>query len=357
MPHWEAKLTREGQKKAESYFFFQISNLFLFPFLEFYFLLQKMAGINSLGPELLEHIFGYVVEHSDENKYSKLSSTSEIFDATLSTVQSLMLVNTSFSACVQRLHNRHRHFVIRQEVDDSDTERAAEILSAPLYDPPREDLQRSIRFLTITCDRGWRGPRVAVPELLDDVSFRQRVDQLAKVVAKLLNLRTLTFAGNLPIPISLFNVLEKQQPQCHLHIRDWQRTRVDMDHNEPAEIALENSPNLRSITAGIWGDGGTRLDLRMYALRRIVSLSLNLERVEIEQGNFGCLIRSHSNEEKAEMEDLGTLFTASKPSQNNIQSLKSRGGNRVEVLEDVKDMRKLESLDVDSIYDSDFFLP
>jgi hypothetical protein len=131
-----------------------------------------------------------------------------------------------------------------------------------------------------------------------------------------------------------------------------------MDHKDPAEIALANSPNLRSITAGIWGDGGsTRLDLRMYALRRIVSLSPNLERVEIEQGNFGFLIRSHSNQEKAEMAERGALFTTSKPSQNNIKSLKSRGGSHIEVMEDVTDMRKFESLNVGTIYDSALFLP
>jgi hypothetical protein len=95
----------------------------------------------------------------------------------------------------------------------------------------------------------------------------------------------------------------------------------------------------------------------MYELRRIVSLSPNLESVEIEQGNFGCLIRSHSNEEKAEMEKLGALFATSEPSQNNIKSLRSRGGNHIDMLEDVTDMRKLESLDMDEIYVSALFPP
>jgi hypothetical protein len=57
------------------------------------------------------------------------------------------------------------------------------------------------------------------------------------------------------------------------------------------------------------------------------------------------------------MAERGTLFTTSKPSQNNIKSLKSRGGSHVEVMEDIADMRKLESLDVGTIYDSALFLP
>jgi hypothetical protein len=179
-----------------------------------------MAGINSLSPELLEHIFDYVVGNSDKNKFSRLSSTSEIYDTCSSTIPSLLLVNKTFYACAQRLHNRHQHFIIRQEVGDGDTEKTAKILSALLYDPPREDLRRSILFLTITCDRGLRGPLVAAPELLDDVSFQQRIDQLADIVGSLPNLRSLIFTGNLPIPISLLQVLEKQQPRCHVHIRD-----------------------------------------------------------------------------------------------------------------------------------------
>jgi hypothetical protein len=151
-----------------------------------------MAGINSLSPALLEHIFDFVVGNSDKNKHSRLSSTSEIFDTTPSIVQSLLLVIKTFSTCAQRLHNRHQHFVIRQKLGDSDAEKTAKIFSALLHDPSREDLRRRIRFLTITCDRGWRGSSVTAPELLDEVSFQQRVDQLAIAVASLPNLRTLT---------------------------------------------------------------------------------------------------------------------------------------------------------------------
>jgi hypothetical protein len=50
----------------------------------------------------------------------------------------LLLVNKAFYACAQRLHNRDQHFVIRQEVGDSETKKTAKIISALLYDTSRE---------------------------------------------------------------------------------------------------------------------------------------------------------------------------------------------------------------------------
>jgi hypothetical protein len=53
--------------------------------------------------------------------------------------------------------------------------------------------------LAITCELGWRRPRPD-PELIDefdDVTFQQRADQLVNVVAKISNLKTLTFIGNI----------------------------------------------------------------------------------------------------------------------------------------------------------------
>jgi hypothetical protein len=100
-----------------------------------------MAGTNSLSPELLEHIFDYIVGDSIKNKYSRLSSTPEIFDTSSSTIPSLLLVNKAFYACAQRLHNRDQHFVIRQEVGDSETEKTATIISALLEFGYRQHLR------------------------------------------------------------------------------------------------------------------------------------------------------------------------------------------------------------------------
>jgi hypothetical protein len=308
-----------------------------------------MAGINSLSPELLDHIFNYVVGNSDQNKFLELSSTAKIVDVHTSTIESLLLVNKSFRATAARLHNRHKHFIIRQEAGDPDTEKTAKLISELLNDPNKKTILNSIHALTVTCDWQWSSPNFVDPELSDAATFHHRLDQLVTLVAEIPKLRTLTFTGNFPIPISLLHVLETRQPQCHLHIRDWQHPLTDTDHNDPAEIALATSPNLRSITARLWGDGCAR------PLRRIVSLSPHLESVEIEQGAFGCLIRTHSAQERAEIERLGALFTTGKPSQNSIRRLKSRGGDYVKMLEDVTEMSKLESLDLGWTRNSDFF--
>jgi hypothetical protein len=307
-----------------------------------------MATINSLSPELLEQIFDYAVGDSDKFKYSKLSPTSEIFDTRPST-KSLLLVNKTFYATAQRLHNRHKHLIIRQENGDGDSERSMNFIAALLHDPSKRDILRSIRTLTVTCGLKRRS------ELLDSSTYEQNIEQLGRLVSKIPKLLTLTFKGDLPIPLTLLETLEKHQPQCHLHIEDWHRTRADMDHNDVTEIALANSPNLRSITTELWGDGNTRLDLRKFTLKRIVSQSPHLESVEIKEGTFGCFWRSYSPQERVEMEQLGAFFTTSKPSPNNIKGLKSRGGDHVKLLEDVTEMTKLESLDLGWSPNFDFF--
>jgi hypothetical protein len=317
---------------------------------------HKMAIINSLSPELLEQIFEYVAAASDKFRYLQLSSTSEIFD-TRSTVQPLLLVNKSFYASAQRLHNRHKHLIVRDEDGDGDTQKTLQFMSEVLHDPLKRDALNSIHDLTITCQlyrgRGWMGPG----ESATGSASEQYMDQMATIISRIPKLRNLTFQGDHPISLSLLRVLEEHHPQCHLHIRDWRRKSADLDHNDVAEIALAHSPNLRTITAELWGDGNTGLDLRKFALRRIVLLSPHLERVDVKEGTFGCFWRSYSAQERARMDELGAHFTTGTPSGNNIKSLTSRGGDHVRMLEDVTGIGELESLDIGCIPNFNFFCP
>jgi hypothetical protein len=318
-----------------------------------------MATINSLSPELLEQIFEYVAADSDKFKYLQLSSTSEIFD-TYPTIHPLLLVNKSFYASARQIHDRHKHLIIREESGDGDTQKTLQFMSELLHDPPKTEVLKGIRDLTITCELYWRRREVGPGEPGEPVNgstYEKYIEEMVTLVSKIPKLRNLTFKGNRPIPLSLLRVLEKHQPRCHLHIREWHRKSADMDHNDPAEIALAQSPNLRTITVELWDDWSTGLDLRKYALKRIVLLSPHLESVDIKEGAWGCLLRSYSPHERAQMEELGAQFTTGKPSQNNIKSLTSRGGDHVKMLEDVTNMRKLESLDIGRIPNFDFFCP
>jgi hypothetical protein len=318
-----------------------------------------MATINSLSPELLEQIFECVAADSDKFKYLQLSSTSEIFD-TGPTIRPLLLVNKSFYASAQRIHNRHKCLIIREESGDGDTQESLQFISELLHDPLKTEVLRGIRDLTITCELYWRRREVGSGgpgEPVNGSTYDQYIEQMVTLISKIPKLRNLTFKGDRPIPLSLLRVLEKHQPQCHLHIREWHRKSTDMDHNDQAEIALAHSPNLRTITVELWDDGNTELDLRKYALKRIVLLSPHLESVDIKEGTLGCLLRSYSPHERAQMDELGAQFTTGKPSQNNIKSLTSRGGDHVKMLEGVTDMRKLESLDIGWIPNFDFFCP
>src|ERR1700694_2878263 len=114
-----------------------------------------MATINSLSPELLEQIFEYVAADSDKFKYLQLSSTSEIFD-TGPTIHPLLLVNKSFYASAQRIHNRHKHLIIREEGGDGSTQETLKFISELLQDPLKIEVLKGIRDLTITCELYWR---------------------------------------------------------------------------------------------------------------------------------------------------------------------------------------------------------
>jgi hypothetical protein len=92
---------------------------------------------------------------SDKFKYLQLSSTSEIFD-TGPTIRPLLLVNKSFYASAQRIHNRHKCLIIREESGGGDTQESLQFISKLLHDPLKTEVLRGIRDLTITCELYWR---------------------------------------------------------------------------------------------------------------------------------------------------------------------------------------------------------
>ena len=91
-----------------------------------------------------------------------------------------------------------------------------------------------------------------------------------------------------------------------------------------------------------------------YGLQRIVLRSPHLESVDIKEDTFGYLPNINAHHQR-QMEQEETNSRAHLKSSNHLKHLKSRGGDHVKLLEDVTDMRKLESLDIGYIEDFDFF--
>jgi hypothetical protein len=178
--------------------------------------------------------------------------------------------------------------------------------------------------------------------------LERKWEALVKILQRCANLRRLTWKGTDQMPVILLETLGKFQPQVHLHVQDWNRLNDDDDHRVAGEIALANSPNLRSIQTKQWNTE-TTFDLRFAAFERIVALSPNLESVEISEGVSGCVMQGFSPEVELERAQLAKLFQTGKPSENSIISLKSRGGHHLDRLQRATDISALNSLYVHTL--------
>ena len=235
------------------------ASLFLYHKIQHLLLKRKeMASINSLSFELLEQILNYVVGDSATVK-GHLSSTSEIFD-TRPFPQYLLLVNKAFYAVAQRLHNQHIRLTIRSERGDKDTQRTLQLIQFALNGSLNADFLNNIRHLTITCEERktpWQAS--SHPQPLEHALYPRYIEQLAAIIPKLSNLKSVTFRSEHNISMQLLRALENHHPQCHLHIRDYRNTPGSHSTN-PTEISLENSPNLRSITVQLKSGWGQKLE-------------------------------------------------------------------------------------------------
>jgi hypothetical protein len=174
---------------------------------------------------------------------------------------------------------------------------------------------------------------------------------MADFLSKIPRLKSFTLQGTDQLPVVLLDALERCHPQASLHIENWTRIDDMEDHNNPAELALACSPNLRTLRAQLV-ETTSRIDLRQVALRRIVAVSPKLELVDVFWGFPARASRNTTSSQiKEESEMRKKFFEDLSVSSNSIRSLRSRGAIHVEFFEDVTDLRNLHSLDLGHIYE------
>ena len=151
----------------------------------------------------------------------------------------------------------------------------------------------------------------------------------------------LSFDGPDQVPVILLDALRKHNPEARLHVRNWARNRYDDDHNDPAELALARSPNLRSIRAKLWPSYPGLGDTQFAALKRIIAMSPSLELVDVRKDD--------EDDVGYDLDPVGItkskLFEVADPSPNAIESLRRGVNLTLEDLENATDLSKLESLD------------
>jgi len=256
------------------------------------------------------------------------------------TLKSLKFVSKDFFVMASLYTNRHRTFNFKDGDGDKSVDNTQEVVRALLEDADRKQERDSIRFITIVSVR-------AIVEYSTTGTGRRWLP-MSQLLAKIPDVRSLTFRGYDQMPVLLLETLQKYHPKAHLHVHDWTRIRPDEDHNNPAEIALARSPNLRSIQGRIAGDGGL-LDLRLVAFKRIIHLAPNLETVDIFGGQPPprSLVSGSRGKKKLQ------LFYPQPPKGNAIKVLISRWGNHLAALRDVTDISMLERIDVGVIKSQD----
>ena len=199
--------------------------------------------------------------------------------------------------------NKHLYLVARstryrrQTIDITEAGRLPKFLAEP-------EALRSIRYLTVI---GGHGDSLE-PSVLHS---------LAKLVRELANLRRLVWRYAGPIPLEVLDALHQFQPRATLQVYDWCRKSNNADHNDAAEIALAHSPALVSFQASIWNGP----DLREAACKRIIANAPNLRYASVTSGISGCVIRTRSATEQAELERKEELFYSNKQPSNSLQTL------------------------------------
>ena len=230
---------------------------------------------------------------------------------------------------------------------DQRSRRSHEDLTNLIKDPAKRHILLSIRSITVNSMQKPRNWRIRTES---DQPNRQEHEQkwllFTDLLSRIPHLRSFTLQGTDQLSIALLEALEKYHSEAHLHIQNWTRLEDDEDHNNPAELALARSPNLRSLQVRLW-DTTSHIDLRRVALKRIVVLSPKLEVLDISEGSSALVARDITAEEIEEESRMREKFWEDIiPSSNSIRSLSSRGANHMALLGDMMDMSKLESLQV-----------
>jgi hypothetical protein len=272
-------------------------------------------ALGSLEVELLSAILEYVNEESPR------------------TMKSVSLVNKHLSATARRVRFR------RQMLDFTDPVKARSRLSAYLAEP---EALRSIRHLTIVGHR-----HRDLPQELSEI--RSTCESLADLFRDLANLRSVFWRYAGPIPLVLLDAIHQYQPRAALSIYNWSREADDADQNDPAELALANSPTLKCLQASIWhGAGDSYPDLREAACKRIIANAPNLQYASVTTGRSGCVIRTLSVAEQAELAEKEEFFYIHKQPSRSLKALTLDGyglsGQTLAQWRRFLDLSKLESL-------------
>nr|AAB41338.1 A-alpha X3 [Schizophyllum commune] len=133
---------------------------------------------------------------------------------------------------------------------------------------------------------------------------------LLALLSKLTSLTDVTYDCPIPIPPFLLAALQEFCPHVHLHIRNWTRATPGTLDDDPSEVALTESPLLRTLHASV-RHGMRGWDFQWPAFNRIVARSPTLRSFKYTSRSVGgCCIYSLTQEERENERRLRARFDA-----------------------------------------------
>jgi len=191
----------------------------------------------------------------------------------------LCLVNKLFNRAAYSYRNKHQRFAFGDTANEK-VKKTQAIIKDLLNDPTKSSILDAIRTISIEVHeiKDWNRNKAS--------TNYSGWDDLVDLLIRLPYLKALTVAGDGQIPKIVLETIEHYHKTAYLDILDWCRLEDGQDHNNPDEIALAKSPNLRSIQARLWNTNAD-YDLRFAALKRIVTMAPNIQDVDISQGSYG----------------------------------------------------------------------
>ncbi|KAI5898047.1 uncharacterized protein SCHCODRAFT_02565727 [Schizophyllum commune H4-8] len=212
--------------------------------------------------------------------------------------------------CNSVLYEAARPFTIRDctlNLNSDSLQTTQHRITAWLEDARLSWIHTAIRSITIRAEP-------AFPFVLRKKSNKGELEKettwtpLLALLSKLTRLADVTYDCPIPIPLLLLASLQEFHPHVHLHIRHWTRTTPGTLDDDPSEMALAESPLLRTLHASV-GHGMWGWDFQWPAFKRIVARSPELRSFRYTSRSVGgCCIYTLTQEEREKEQRLRARF-------------------------------------------------
>ncbi|KAI5897020.1 uncharacterized protein SCHCODRAFT_02492901 [Schizophyllum commune H4-8] len=218
----------------------------------------------------------------------------KLFDCSPSSIPAVV-------SCNRMLYETARPYLARQICLRMDAEHLLETqhrIKDCLHDASLSWILSAVRSATIRADS--QVSPFHINPTVGELSKPSAWEPVINLLPTLGNLVDFTFDCPVPMPPALIFALHHAHPGSRLHVLHWKRPSPDTLFGDPSELALAESPLLRTLEADAWA-GMRGADYQWPAFERIVGRAPNLDSFRWNCRHIGgCVVYGWSAEEAHE---------------------------------------------------------